>query len=56
MSAMMQEYSFVMNERNRRKDENGEVEGKDYEWVELPSFDDPSTNIRIKRYSDIKRS
>ncbi|MGL4519309.1 MAG: hypothetical protein ACRCUJ_06450 [Phocaeicola sp.] len=56
ISAMMQEYSFVMSERNKRKDENGEIEGKDYEWVELPSFDDPSKTIRMKRYNDINRT
>lgn len=39
---MMQEYASVMKERNRTVDEDGETEGVDYEWVELPSFDDPT--------------
>lgn len=55
IEAMMQEYSYVMNERNKITDENGEVEGEDYEWVELPSFDDPTKLIKYKKYSDIDR-
>lgn len=42
-----------MKERNRSTDEDGQVEGEDYEWVELPSFDDPSKTIRMKKYKDI---
>lgn len=38
---LLQEYSFVMRERNKTADKDGEVEGKDYEWVELPNFDNP---------------
>ena len=41
-----------MRERNKITDEDGKVEGRDYEWVELPSFDDPSKTIRIKKYND----
>lgn len=52
---MMQEYSYVMNERNKTTDENGEVEGEDYEWVELPSFDDPTKLIKYKKYSDVDK-
>lgn len=44
-----------MSERNKTKDENGEVEGEDYEWVELPSFDDPSKTVKYKKYSDIDK-
>ena len=51
---MMQEYASVMKERNRTVDEDGETEGVDYEWVELPSFDDPTKTIRMKRYYDIE--
>ena len=50
----MQEYASVMKERNRTVDEDGETEGVDYEWVELPSFDDPTKTIRMKRHYDIE--
>lgn len=50
---LLQEYSFVMRERNKTTDEDGEVEGRDYEWIELPSFDNPNEKIRMKRYYDI---
>ena len=50
---LLQEYSFVMMERNKTTDEDGEVEGRDYEWIELPSFDNPNEKIRMKRYYDI---
>ncbi|MEO5113780.1 hypothetical protein ABHZ97_25105, partial [Bacteroides ovatus] len=50
---LLQEYSFVMRQRNKMTDEDGNVEGRDYEWVELPSFDDPSKTVRIKKYNDI---
>lgn len=53
VQTLIQEYSFVMRERNKSTDEDGKVEGKDFEWVELPSFDDPSKTIRMKRYYDI---
>jgi hypothetical protein len=46
---LLQEYSFVMSERNKTTDEDGEVEGRDYEWIELPSFDNPNEKIRMKR-------
>ncbi|WP_294591638.1 hypothetical protein [uncultured Bacteroides sp.] len=52
IEAMMQEYAMIMRERNRDTDEDG-TEGIDYEWVELPSFDDPSQMVRMKRYYDI---
>ena len=50
---LLQEYSFVMRERNKTADKDGEVEGKDYEWVELPNFDNPDEKIRMKKYNDI---
>lgn len=55
VDALMQEYAYLCNERNKEtKDEDGDVEGKDYEWVELPSYDDPSKSIRMKKYKDIE--
>lgn len=54
VETLMQEYAYITIERNRAtQDENGEIEGKDYDWVELPSFDDPSQMVRTKRYYDI---
>ena len=53
IETLLQEYSFVMRESYKITDEDGKVEGRDYEWVELPSFDDPSKTIRIKKYNDI---
>ncbi|WP_307996622.1 hypothetical protein [uncultured Bacteroides sp.] len=50
---LLQEYSFVMRERHKTTDEDGEVEGRDYEWVELPNFDNPDEKIRMKKYNDI---
>lgn len=52
IEAMMQEYASIMKERNTTADEDG-VEGVDYEWVELPSFDDPGKTIRMKKFNDI---
>ena len=45
-----------MRERNKTTDEDGEVEGRDYEWIELPSFDNPNEKIRMKRYYDMAQS
>lgn len=53
IEVMMQEYTMIMRKRNATSDEDG-VEGVDYEWVELPSFDDPSKTIRMKRFYDIE--
>ena len=51
---LLQEYSFMMRERNKGTDESGEVEGVDFEWIELPSFDEPGKTVRMKKYLDIK--
>lgn len=54
VEVLMQEYAYLCNERNKAiKDEDGEVEGKDYEWVELPSWDDPAKTTRMKKYKDV---
>ena len=52
IETMMQEYSFIMKKRNTISDKDG-VEGVDYEWVELPSFDDPTQTIRMKKFHDV---
>lgn len=49
----MHEYSLIMKDRYKKTDEDGDVEGVDYEWVELPSFDDPTKTVRMKKYQDI---
>ena len=48
--AMLAEYSYMWNERNREdtEDENGE-----FEWIELPDWDNPGKMNRIKKYSDV---
>jgi len=53
IEAMMREYAMIMRKRNATSNED-EAEGVGYEWVELPSFDDPSKTIRMKRYYDIE--
>lgn len=50
LQAMLQEYYFMWKERNREddSDENGE-----FEWVELPDWNDPTKTIRMKKYADV---
>ena len=44
----------MWNERNADTNtENGEIEGKDFEWVELPDFNDPTKTNRYKKYKDV---
>jgi hypothetical protein len=47
---MLQEYYFMWKERNKEdtEDENGE-----FEWVELPDWNDPTKTIRMKKYADV---
>lgn len=52
IESMMQEFAYITNERNKAM-RNEDSEDSDYEWVELPSFDDPSKTIRMKKYHDI---
>lgn len=39
-----------MRERNKTTDEDGKVEGRDYEWVELPSFDDHQESALVASF------
>ena len=50
IKALLMEYSYMWNERNRDKsdDEHGDVE-----YIELPSWDDPLQMVRMKKYDDI---
>lgn len=52
IQSMLSEYSFLWNERNRNE-KSGEDEGGEFEWVELPDWDNPSKTNRIKKYKDI---
>ena len=51
IEAMLQESNYINNERNKALKKGGD--GEDFEWVELPSFDDPTKTIRYKKYYDI---
>lgn len=56
ISAMLAEYSYIWSERNAKdSDENGEQEGVDYTWVDMPDWDNPGKSIRMKKYKDIDR-
>ncbi len=50
--AMLAEYSFMWDERNK-EEKTGEDDGGEYEWIELPDWDDPSKTNRVKKYKDI---
>lgn len=52
--AMLAEYSFMWNERNK-EDGAGEDENGEYEWIDLPDWNDPSKTIRMKKYNDVGR-
>lgn len=49
----MQEYAYITRERNKASDRGEDNEDGEYEWVELPSFDNPGEMIRYKKYRDI---
>lgn len=55
LQGMLSEYSYMWNERNTNSntESNGEVEGKDFEWVDLPDFNDPAKTNRFKKYKDV---
>ena len=53
LEGMLQEYAYMMKERNRRtKPDENEEEHEDYEWVEVMDFDTGKAK-RIKRYKKI---
>lgn len=49
---MLAEYNYMWKERNREL-ENTDDGGEDFEWVELPDWDNPTKINRIKKYKDI---
>ncbi|AVM53314.1 hypothetical protein C4H11_10570 [Bacteroides zoogleoformans] len=52
IEVMMQEYAYITKERNKACEKGSDEDG-DYEWVELPSFDNPNEMIRYKKYRDV---
>ena len=50
IKALLMEYSYMWIERNR---ENAEDEHGEFEYIELPSWDDPTQMVRMKKYDDI---
>jgi len=50
LRSMLAEYGYMWNERNKEdtEDEHGE-----FEWVELPDWDDPTKTNRIKKYNNV---
>lgn len=48
IQCMLSEYSYMWHERNQTDDK----EDEDFEWVELPDFNDPSKTNRFKKYKD----
>ena len=48
---MLTEYSYMLNERNLAS--NSDANGDDFEWVDLPDFNDPTKTNRFKKYRDV---
>lgn len=53
IEAMLQEFIYVQREKKLSMKKGTDENGENYEWVELPSFDDPTKTIRYKKYYDI---
>lgn len=49
---MLEEYNYMWRERNRETDRTDE-NGDEFEWVELPDWNDPTKMNRIKKYKDV---
>jgi hypothetical protein len=50
---MLIEYGYMMHERNKAMEDDSEDEHGDFEWVELPDWDDPTKTNRMKKYNDV---
>jgi hypothetical protein len=46
---MLQEFIYIQKERKRAMKTGTDEDGEDYEWVELPSFDDPTKTKIISK-------
>lgn len=55
IEVMMQEYAYVIHERNKKLKKEKDEDGREFEWVELPSFDNPKEMIRYKKYKDLQK-
>jgi len=55
IESMLQEYIYIQREKNKalHKNDNIDENGRKFEWVELPSFDNPGEMIKYKKYEDI---
>lgn len=53
IEVMLQEFVYVQREKKLSMQKGTDESGESYEWVELPSFDDPGKTIRYKKYYDI---
>lgn len=51
LQAMLAEYSYMWTERNRES--NVDDDGQEFEWVELPDWDNPRKLNKLKKYKDI---
>lgn len=49
---MLAEYNYIWIERNRNATESTSEE-EDFEWVELPDWDNPGQMKRFKKYKDV---
>lgn len=50
IEAMMQEYAYICNERNKAM-KHGDEDGG--EWIELPDWDNPTKMVRIRKVDDV---
>ncbi len=52
IQTLLTEYAYMWNERNSKDSDNEDDHGE-FEWVELPDWDDPSKMNRVKMYKDV---
>lgn len=50
---LLTEYSYMWNERNKKHSDEDDDQHGEFEWVELPDWDNPSKTIRMKKYKDV---
>ncbi len=53
IESMLQEYIYIQREKSKALHKGSDEGGENFEWVELPSFDDPTKTIKYKKYYDI---
>lgn len=52
INAMLSEYSYIWSERNLSTSTDSK-DDNDFEWVELPDWDNPGTYKKFKKYKDV---